>query len=636
MNWGFIKTAAAIPQVRVGDVNFNVQQTQNLLTRAAKVGAEIVVFPELGLTGYTCADLFRQTILLEEAERALTKLIKNTSKLPTLCAVGLPLRIENALYNCAVVFQKGKILGVVSKTFIPNYAEFQEKRWFASAAQAAVDEITLAGQKVPFGTDLFFKCNETVVSVELCEDLWTPVPPSSLAALAGANIILNLSASNEVVGKHSYLQQLVLQQSARCCAGYVYASAGFGESSTDLVFAGNGFVAENGACLAQSRRFDMDDQLIISEIDVEKLQAERRLRTSFTDDLSIGGRRVIEFVRTAQKKTSLSRRINPFPFVPSEQNYGVRCEEVLSIQTHALAKRLQHVRAKTAVVGISGGLDSTLALLVTVRAFDLLGLERKGIIGVTMPCFGTTNRTYRNALALMKSLHITSKEIDIKAAVTQHLKDLRHPLSKKDVTYENAQARERTQVLMDLANQVNGLVIGTGDLSELALGWATYNGDHMSMYGVNAGVPKTLVRHLVRYTLEQSKDKKLRATLLDVLQTPVSPELLPSSGKQISQKTEALVGPYELHDFFLYYFMRYGFSPKKINFLAQCAFAGKYNRSEIQKWLNIFLRRFFSQQFKRSCLPDGPKVGSVSLSPRGDWRMPSDACAILWLDQVEN
>ncbi len=633
MNFGFIKAAAAVPNVRVGDVAFNLQQTKNLLARAVKSSAEVVVFPELGLTGYTCADLFHQTVLLEEAEHALGQLLKASAKLPVLCAVGLPVRVENALYNCAAVFQHGQILGVVPKTFIPNYAEFQEKRWFTSATQAAVDEITLAGQQVPFGTDLLFKCGTATVGVEICEDLWVPVPPSSLSALAGANILLNLSASNEVAAKHTYLQQLILQQSARCCAGYVYASAGCGESSTDLVFTGNGLIAENGVWLAKSTRFETKEQLVISEIDVEKLQAERRLRTSFADDPGPDGGRVIEFVRATQKKFSLTRTTNPQPFVPCAEKRQARCEEVLNIQAHGLAQRLRHTKAQSAVIGISGGLDSTLALLVTVRAFDLLGLPRKGIIGVTMPCFGTTDRTYKNALALMKALQITTREIDIKTAVTQHLKDIKHPLSKRDVTYENAQARERTQVLMDVANQAGGLVIGTGDLSELALGWATYNGDHMSMYGVNSGVPKTLVRHLVQY-IAQTAGQNLCGTLADILDTPVSPELLPPSGKTISQKTEDLVGPYELHDFFLYYFLRYGFAPQKIYFLAQHAFAGKYKNAEIKKWLQVFLRRFFAQQFKRSCLPDGPKVGSVSLSPRGDFRMPSDACARLWLEKI--
>lgn len=634
-NWGFIKVAAAVPNVRVADVAFNAKQTQALMARAVKAGAEVVVFPELGLTGYTCADLFSQTALLDQEEKALCQLLAASAKWPILCAVGMPVRLDNALYNCAIIFQHGKILGVVPKTFIPNYAEFQEKRWFCSGMQCPADQVSLAGQTAAFGTDLLFTCDEVTLGVEICEDLWAPVPPSSLLCLAGANVILNLSASNEIVTKHTYLRQLIAEQSARCCCGYVYASAGFGESSTDLVFAGNGLIAENGRWIAQSKRFDLKEQLIITDMDVERLNVQRRVRTSFTDDIVPEGARTIAFTRPAQKQFTLLRDIDPLPFVPSENERQARCEEILSIQTHGLVQRLKHTHAQSAVVGISGGLDSTLALLVTVRAFDWLGLPRKAILGVTMPCFGTTDRTYQNALSLMKALQITMREIDIKAAVTQHLKDLKHPLTKRDVTYENAQARERTQVLMDLANETGGLVIGTGDLSELALGWATYNGDHMSMYGVNAGVPKTLVRHLVQYVADSSTDKKLRATLLDVLATPVSPELLPPSGKNISQKTEDLVGPYELHDFFLYHFMRGGCAPKKIEFLAQHAFKGHYTNGEIKKWLHTFLRRFFAQQFKRSCLPDGPKVGSVSLSPRGDWRMPSDACAAGWLSELD-
>lgn len=635
MKWGFIKTAAAVPTVRVGDVQFNLHQTQGLLARAVKQGAEIIVFPELGLTGYTCADLFHQTILLDQAEQALTELLAFSKTYSALCAVGMPVRVENALYNCAVLFQRGKILGVVPKTFLPNYLEFYEKRWFRSAEQAPVDEITLAGQVVPFGTDLLFTCGGATVAVEICEDLWVPIPPSSLAALAGANIILNLSASNEVAGKHTYLENLIAQQSARCCAGYVYASAGCGESSTDLVFAGNGLIAENGTWLAKSARFETKEQLVLTDIDVEKLQAERRLRSSFADDPGPEGGRIIEFTLPKQTKFTLTRPVAAHPFVPAMQNRAARCEEILSIQAHGLAQRLRHTQAKTAVIGISGGLDSTLALLVIARAFDILGKPHQEIIGVTMPCFGTTDRTYQNALSLMKALHITSKKIDIKVSVTQHLKDIGHSLSVHDITYENAQARERTQVLMDVANQESGLVIGTGDLSELALGWATYNGDHMSMYGVNVGVPKTLVRHLVQYAADTTKDSRLRHTLSDILDTPVSPELLPPTAKGISQITEQVVGPYELHDFFLYYFIRFGFTPQKIYFLACQAFATQYKKTEIKKWLQVFLKRFFAQQFKRSCLPDGPKVGSVSLSPRGDWRMPADASAAIWLKDLE-
>lgn len=635
MNYGFVKAAAAVPEVRVGDCDFNSRQMQDLLFRAAKEQAEIVVFPELAVTGYTCADLFRQRLLLDKAEEALAELVAATAKLPLLCAVGLPVRAENALYNCAVIFQKGKILGAVPKTFLPNYAEFYEKRWFRSGAQLSADRIWLAGQEVPFGTDLLFACGDAVVGVEICEDLWVPVPPSSLQALAGANIILNLSASPEAAGKHAYLKSLICQQSARCCAGYVYASAGFGESSTDLVFAGNGFIAENGVLLREAARFQTRSQLIYSEIDVQRLQAERLLRGTFSDDAGPEDVRVIAFVLGAGRPASLSRKINPLPFVPAEEAMAARCEEILSMQAHGLARRLAHTGAQTAVIGVSGGLDSTLALLVTARAFDMLALPRKGILGVTMPCFGTTDRTYQNALSLMKALKVTAREVDIKASVTQHLKDIAHPLSGCDVTYENAQARERTQVLMDLANQSGGLVIGTGDLSELALGWATYNGDHMSMYGVNAGVPKTLVRHLTAYAAQTAQDTKLAAVLRDILATPVSPELLPPSGKNISQKTEDLVGPYELHDFFLYYFLRFGFPPKKIYWLAAQVFKGKYAAAEIKKCLKVFVRRFFAQQFKRSCLPDGPKVGSVSLSPRGDWRMPSDAAAAAWLQECE-
>ena len=629
MYYGMIKVAAAVPEVRVADASFNAQQTMQLLEQAAQEKAEIVVFPELGLTGYTCADLFRQTLLLDQAEENLRLLLQKTQKLAPLCAVGLPVRVGNALYNCAVVFQKGKILGVVPKTYLPNYGEFYEKRWFHSALDAAETEITLAGQKVPFGTDLLFVCGQAVVGVELCEDLWVPVPPSSLAALAGANIILNLSASNESTGKDTYLQTLITQQSARCCCGYVYTSAGWGESSTDLVFAGKGFIAENGTLLQEGDRFQTKPQLLMSEIDVERLQAERRFRDTFADQQTEGLWRKIDFALSSAP-LHLSRTVAPFPFVPGEGKRKERCEEILSMQAFGLAQRLRSSGVKTAVVGISGGLDSTLALLVAARAFDLLGRSHKDIVAVTMPCFGTTDRTYQNALTLMKALHVSAKEVDIKKSVMQHLQDLNHPQNLHDVTYENAQARERTQVLMDMANQLGGLVIGTGDLSELALGWATYNGDHMSMYGVNASVPKTLVRYLVAYAADETKDKKLHDVLYDILDTPVSPELLPPQGKNISQKTEDLVGPYALHDFFLYYFLRFGFSPAKIEWLAEQAFAAQYKPQEIKKWLQVFLKRFFAQQFKRSCLPDGPKVGSVSLSPRGDWRMPSDASAEAW------
>ncbi len=635
MQLGFIKVAAAVPQVRVGDCQYNLQQTISLLHRAAKAGAELAVFPELGLTGYTCADLFHQTLLLDQAEQSLQQLLQKTSHLSLVAAVGMPIRVGSALYNVAVVFQKGKILGVVPKSFLPNYAEFYEKRWFDSGVETEVSEIQLAGQTVAFGTNLLFQYGPAVLGVELCEDLWVPIPPSSKAALAGANIILNLSASNELTGKHTYLEQLILQQSARCCCGYVYASAGIGESSTDLVFTGNGLIAENGTWLMRTTRFVPSEQLAITEIDVEKLQSERRFRTSFAQEKT-DQFRIIKAIAPVHTKLQLTRSVEAHPFVPADDvKLAPRCEEIIQIQTHGLMQRLRHTHCQRVVLGISGGLDSTLALLVAVRAFDQLGLPRKGIIGVTMPCFGTTDRTYSNAISLMKALQITRKEINIREAVTQHLKDLKHPLSSRDVTYENAQARERTQVLMDVANQQQALVIGTGDLSELALGWATYNGDHMSMYGVNASVPKTLVRYLVQYSADSTNIVSLKKTLMDVLDTPVSPELLPPSGRNISQKTEDLVGSYELHDFFLYYFLRFGFSPAKIAFLAQYAFGKKYQKAIIKKWLLVFIKRFFSQQFKRSCLPDGPKVGSVSLSPRGDWRMPSDMSAALWVEETE-
>ncbi len=635
MKFGFIKVAAAIPHVRVGDCTYNAQQTKELFARAVKAGAEIVVFPELGLTGYTCGDLFRQSLLLDAAEKALQELVKQTARWECLGAVGMPVRVEDALYNCAVLFQKGKILGVVPKTILPNDGPTQEKRWFSSAQETSTEEIELAGQRVLFGTDLLFSCQGANVAVELAEDLSAPIPPSSLAALSGANIILNLSAQATLVGKRNSWQRFITNQSARCCSGYVYTSAGLGESSTDLVFDGYACVAENGRMLAESAAFDLQEQLIISEIDVEKLQAERRFHTSFSSQGDCSACRVIAFQTGKANKFSLSRHIDPHPFIPTENKRQERCEEILSIQARGLVQRLLHTRCQKVILGISGGLDSTLALLVAVRAFDALGLKRKGIIGVTMPCFGTTDRTYQNALKLMKALKITSQEIDIKEACLQHLKDLKHSLSVRDVTYENAQARERTQVLMDLANQQGALVIGTGDLSELALGWATYNGDHMSMYGVNAGVPKTMVRYLVEYVAQTCGDKALGAILQDVVSTPVSPELLPPSGKKISQKTEDLVGPYELHDFYLYYFVRFGFAPQKIFYLAKQAFASKYADEDIKKWLGIFLKRFFAQQFKRSCLPDGPKVGTVGLSPRGDWQMPSDAHALLWLEECE-
>lgn len=593
------------------------------------------------ITAYTCGDLFGQQLLLEEAEMGLMQILNNTRQLDIISILGMPIAVNSTVINAAVVIQKGKILGVVPKTYLPNYKEFYEQRWFTSALQVAEDNVRLCGQIVPMGTNLLFETSDTTFGIEICEDLWSTIPPSSTLALQGAEILFNLSADNEGIGKHGYLRSLISQQSARCIAGYVFSSCGFGESTTDVVFAGNGLIYENGSELAHNKRFSLEEQLVISEIDVERLRAERRINTTFaaskgtvpSDKKPL--RITTEFVNS--KELNLTRTFDMHPFVPQGETLNERCEEVFSIQVAGLAQRLVHTGAKTAVIGISGGLDSTLALLVCVRTFDKLELPRKNIIGVTMPGFGTTDRTYHNALSLMKSLGITIREISIKEACIQHFKDINHDINIHDVTYENSQARERTQILMDIANQTWGMVIGTGDLSELALGWATYNGDHMSMYGVNGSVPKTLVKYLVKWVAENDIDEESRITLLDIVETPISPELIPADENgEIQQKTEDLVGPYELHDFFLYYFMRFGFRPSKIYYLANIAFKDIYDEETIKKWLSTFFRRFFNQQFKRSCLPDGPKVGSISISPRGDWRMPSDASSATWLKEIEN
>ena len=637
-NYGFVKVAAAVPQVAVADCARNAERIVALAQQAARRGVELVAFPELAVTGYTCADLFLQPALLDAADEALGEIMRQTRKLPLALIVGLPLRHEDRLYNCAAVVAQGRLLGVVPKSYIPNYAEFYEARWFASGAGIEEERITAAGQEADFGTELTFAVNGAEFGIEICEDLWVASPPSSRLALNGAKLIFNLSASPEGVGKHAYLRELVAQQSARTHTAYVYCSAGFGESSTDLVFAGNGLIAENGTMLAQAARFSLDEQLTVADVDIERLEFERRQNTSFRMREEAGESTVIEMeLPDALKASALDRRVDPMPFVPADEAHrSERCEEIFQIQSHGLARRLAHTGCRCAVVGISGGLDSTLALLVTVRTFDKLGLDRRGILGITMPGFGTTDRTYRNALKLMEGLGVTVREIPIRDACLQHFRDIGLPESDRSAAYENAQARERTQILMDVANMEGGLVIGTGDLSELALGWATYNGDQMSMYGVNASVPKTLVRHLVRWAADTERDGATRATLLDIIYTPVSPELLPADREgNIAQKTEDLVGPYELHDFFLYNFVRAGFRPAKIAFLAEQAFAGSYDRETIVKWLRVFFRRFFAQQFKRSAMPDGPKVGSVSLSPRGDWRMPSDASAALWLRELE-
>ena len=643
MQNGFIKVAAAIPSVKVADCSYNVQQIESLIAMAEGKGVEVIVFPELCITGYTCQDLFKQTLLLEQAETSVLMLLDFTRKLDIISIVGVPVVVGDLLLNCAAVIQKGDLLGFVPKTYLPNYSEFYEKRWFASSQDLQPSEIRFAGNKIvvtPQPT-LFRTCDGAMFGVEICEDVWAPVPPSCNLALSGADIIFNLSASDELIGKHDYLKGLLAQQSARMISGYVYSGCGFGESTQDVVYGGNAIAYENGQLLAESERFALDSQLIITQIDVEKIRNERRTNSTYINAQRGHDSRIVNAHTVMPRDFELIRDVDPHPFIPKTDDMEKSCDEIFSIQVAGLAKRLVHTGCKT-VVGISGGLDSTLALLVCVRTFDKLQLSRKGIVGVTMPGFGTTDRTYNNAVNLMKSLGITLREISIADAVKQHFNDIGHDINVHDVTYENSQARERTQILMDLSNQLGALVIGTGDLSELALGWATYNGDHMSMYGVNASIPKTLIRHLVNHVAESGVDEQSRITLRDIIDTPISPELIPADeAGNITQKTEDLVGPYELHDFFLYHIIRFGYRPSKIFMLARKAFDGSnpeapfYDDETIKKWLTIFLRRFFNQQFKRSCLPDGPKVGSVSLSPRGDWRMPSDASSALWLKECE-
>ena len=633
MKYGFVRAAACAPALHVADCDFNASSIIGAIDEASARGVTLLALPELCITGYTCGDLFLQEPLLRAAEQALLRIAAATRGRHMLVVAGVPLRQHGKLYNCAAVLCGGRVLGVVPKTHIPNYGEFYELRHF-SPAPAGLSELELGGEAVPFGTDLLF-CSQDLpelkLAVEICEDLWVPSPPSSRHAAAGATVIINCSASDEAVGKTEYRRQLIPGQSARCVCGYVYASAGADESTTDLVFSGHHLIAENGAVLAESRPFS--GEMAVSEIDVQRLAYERRRMNTFAA-VSGSPYREIPF-ETGLCGGTLTRAVPRHPFVPSDDTARAeRCEAILTMQARGLKKRLEHSHAKTAVIGISGGLDSCLALLVAVRAIDLLGLPRRDVIAVTMPCFGTTARTRRNAEELCTQLGVTLRCVDITDSVRQHFRDIGHDENDHSVTYENAQARQRTLVLMDIANQTGGLVVGTGDLSELALGWATYNGDHMSMYGVNAGVPKTLVRHIVATVAAQSDDD-LRRVLLDILDTPVSPELLPPGGGEISQKTEDLVGPYELHDFFLYYIIRWGFSPAKVLFLAQKAFDGDYSRQTLLHWLRNFYRRFFAQQFKRSCLPDGPKIGSVTLSPRGDWRMPSDACADLWLKELD-
>ncbi len=634
MKQGFVKVAAATPRIKVADPVYNGGVICEKLEEAWGKGAKVIVFPELCITGYTCGDLFLQGLLLEEASRQLLRIAEHTQGKDALVMVGLPMERDGRLYNVGAVLWNGEILGLVPKANIPSYAEFYEGRHFTAGDTAPVP-FSIGGKTVPFGTNILFDC-ETVhgltVGCEICEDLWVADAPAVNHALKGATIVANLSASNETVGKDEYRELLVKSVSARLICGYVYTSAGEGESTQDLVFGGHNLIAENGVILAQVKKFTCET--IYSDIDVQKLLLERRRMGTFGKEPE--GTYVKVPFRLEVTETLLERSFGSSPFVPgNEETRRRRCEEILSIQSYGLKKRYDHTGLTTAVLGISGGLDSTLALLVTVRTFDMLGLDREGIVAVTMPCFGTTDRTYENACQLARTLGATLEEVDIRQAVEVHFRDIGQNPDNHDVTYENAQARERTQVLMDIANHRNGLVIGTGDMSELALGWATYNGDHMSMYGVNAGVPKTLVRHLVQYYADTCNDSALSDVLADVLDTPVSPELLPPVDGVISQRTEDLVGPYELHDFFLYYMLRCGYPPAKVYRVAKLAFRGQYEDGTILKWLKAFYRRFFAQQFKRSCLPDGPKVGSVALSPRGDLRMPSDASARLWLDQVE-
>lgn len=639
----FLRVASCSPAVAVANPAQNSQNILDVLQRAHAQGARLAVLPELCVTGYTCADLFHNSTLLEASVRAVGEIIANCPE-GMAAVIGVPVEANGTLYNCAAVVSRGQLHGITVKTYLPTYNEFYEKRWFTAANSAMPSTVDYAGHtNVPFGVDILYNIGEAVLGIELCEDVWAPIPPSCRLTLSGATVIANLSASDDVIGKYSYLRTLLSQQSARCLCGYVYASAGFGESTTDLVFDGKNIICECGRIIAEGDRYDADSKLMIADIDLAAIARDRRHLMTFADcaarEATSPLRRINVLVD--QPSTSdlhgLSREINPLPFVPADSaNLAERCEEIIHLQATGLRKRLRATGCRNLVVGISGGLDSTLALLVAVRAFDLEGLDRRGILGITMPGFGTTDRTHRNALDLMEALGVSQREISIAKAVRQHFSDIGHDEAVHDVTYENSQARERTQILMDVANAVGGMVLGTGDLSELALGWATYNGDHMSMYAVNAGVPKTLVRHLVRYFVNLLGQGKASATLLDIIDTPISPELIPADAQgNITQKTEDLVGPYDLHDFFLYYTLRYGYSPARIFALAQAAFKGKFDHDTIAKWLKIFIRRFFSQQFKRSCLPDGPKIGSVTLSPRGDWRMPSDAQSIEWQKECD-
>lgn len=636
MNYGFVRVAAAVPKLKVANCEYNTGEIIKISLEAEKQGAQFAVFPELAVTAYSCGDLFLQRTLQNEALKGLEKLLTDTKALECVIIVGIPLLINSRLYNCAVVIQHGCILGVVPKSFIPNYSEFYELRWFCPGLGKKNETVDLLGYRVPFGTDILFEAKNIsglCFGIEICEDLWVPAPPSTAQALNGATLLFNLSASNEIVGKHEYRENIVKIQSAKCAAAYIYSSSGPNESTTDLVFGGHALICEYGALLAESERFSYEEQLIVSDIDVERLVSERLKNSGFTHDTTDNLFRKVVFNMNELETGKILRRFDPQPFVPSDPNVrNKRCEEIFNIQTSGLGKRLKHTGIDKCVIGISGGLDSTLALLVTAKAYDRLGLDKKNIHAVTMPGFGTSSNTLNNSLELMRLMEVTIRQIDIKEVCLKHFEDIGHDPAEYDVTYENVQARERTQILMDIANKIGGLVIGTGDLSELALGWCTYNGDHMSMYAVNTGVPKTLVKYLVQWAADYVFGNDISKVLYSVLDTPISPELLPTDeAGEIAQKTEDIVGPYELHDFYMYHLVRYGAVPSKIFYMARQAFEGKYADEVIEKWLKIFLKRFFSQQFKRSCLPDGPKVGSISLSPRGDWRMPSDADVSEWL-----
>ena len=644
MNYGYVKVAAAVPYVRVADCYYNTSRIKEMIFQAEELGVEILTTPELSITGYTCGDLFHQSFLLDQAQKALCQLVEETAETDVMVIVGMPVKVEEKLFNGAVAFQHGKILGAIPKTYLPNYREFQEKRWFSPSDSLQYKTVQMGPHTVPIGRNIIFKCGQVGIGIEICEDMWTPFTPGTRLSLYGAHIIFNLSASNENAGKHDYLRSLISGATSQSICGYVYASSGYGESSTDLVYTGKAFIAEVGKIVKEMRRFEYKERMIVSDIDVSRIHGERLINSSFksavnhfTDEEELES---IPFtLRSEEKSQPMDRVIDRNPFMPEGANPEERCHEMFQIQVCGLIQRLKHMRAEHAVIGISGGLDSALALLVTAEAFDLLGLDRKQIIAVTMPGFGTSERTYRNGYAMMQELGVTIREIDIKEATEQHLSAIDYKGNREDATFENAQARERTQILMDLANMYHAPVIGTGDLSEIALGWCTFNGDHMSMYAVNSGITKTSVQLIVGwYATHKAGDTPLATTLHDIVATPISPELLPIKDTKAGseQQTQNLVGPYELHDFFIYHFLLDGFEPKKIFYLAKVAFEGAYTPQEIKHWMGVFFKRFFSQQFKRNAMPDGPKVQSVSLSSRGEWRMPSDAVSSMWLQEVES